>query len=314
MAGQARRMLQLLRTDSIDARIVQACLLGRPVTNRVSLANAKVSWRAIKDRLVDGRLHQAWTPVLLVGTAPEEASYDTLLAAALSTTRDGSVLDGTTALHHRGIWTRHDDSIHVASPHMHRPEHEYRVSFHRMLGISSGLVKGLPTRTGVEALFLAAMQLTPHQLANVIKNAVYQKQFTVEELIAELQRRPGFRNVSTVRRALELHLEGSAGTKSFSEDRLLPVAVARFGEPLVNVFGATGMPDYEPDFCWPDLRWIIEIDGDQHRLDPVQRARDAARDAQLRASGWKVFRVPYRDVWSNPELVIERALDYFTRP
>lgn len=47
---------------------------------------------------------------------------------------------------------------------------------------------------------------------------------------------------------------------------------------------------YRLDFAWPALRIALEADGWHHR-SPDMAARDAARDAWLRARGWLVLRV-----------------------
>lgn len=91
---------------------------------------------------------------------------------------------------------------------------------------------------------------------------------------------------------------------------MLPLVTGCWGEPLVNVLGAAQLRDYEPDFCWPGRRWIVEIDGDHH-LDPAIRARDEERDARLRASGWIIVRVPWRIAYHEPDLALSIIRDAF---
>jgi very-short-patch-repair endonuclease len=47
---------------------------------------------------------------------------------------------------------------------------------------------------------------------------------------------------------------------------------------------------YRLDYAWPDLMVALEADG-PHHMRPDVAARDAYRDAELRAQGWLVFRV-----------------------
>ena len=45
------------------------------------------------------------------------------------------------------------------------------------------------------------------------------------------------------------------------------------------------------DFCCPDRRLVIELDGAVHRL-PAQRQHDAEREALLAAAGYTILRFP----------------------
>lgn len=48
---------------------------------------------------------------------------------------------------------------------------------------------------------------------------------------------------------------------------------------------------YYLDFCDPDKKIDIEIDGEQHYLDEKIIAHDKARTAALEATGWHIFRI-----------------------
>ncbi len=48
-----------------------------------------------------------------------------------------------------------------------------------------------------------------------------------------------------------------------------------------------------PDFCWPNKRKIIYLDGEPvHRDDKVQQ-KDKEIDELLETQGWEVLRIPY---------------------
>ncbi|MCW2922688.1 MAG: hypothetical protein JWM98_92 [Thermoleophilia bacterium] len=295
---------------SVDARVAAACLPGFPVTTRRLLRGAGVDRRAVSRRTADGTWTRLWGDTFLIGALPDPMPPDLLRAAAIATVGPNSALDGTSALHRLGVWPRHDGSIQVVSERWHRPVPAHRIVFVRsaappMAG-DTIMCDGLPTVSVIRAVFAAARVLTPYQLAFVLRECEYAHLTTLDEIEAELARRRGERGTRTLRRAIELRRQGSAGTRSRSEDHLLPGLTVRFGVPLVNVRGAAGLPDYEPDFAWPDLRRIVELDGDHHVEDPLQRAADRARDDVLRAAGWTVVRVPHRDVWRAFGDVLDR--------
>jgi hypothetical protein len=60
----------------------------------------------------------------------------------------------------------------------------------------------------------------------------------------------------------------------------------------------------EADFCWPELRLIIEIDGpDYHQF----KDEDARKTAIWRAAGYEVRRIPSGDVYDRPERLLALA-------
>jgi hypothetical protein len=125
--------------------------------------------------------------------------------------------------------------------------------------------------------------LTPHQLAYVIHEAEFKRIFDERAVRAAMARANGRHNLHVLTRALELHAQGSAGTRSAKEDAFLD---AQDVEPLVNT-------KIEVDFHWPDEGRVVEIDGHGHgRL--ATRVDDAQRDARLTADGWTVERVVSR--------------------
>lgn len=64
---------------------------------------------------------------------------------------------------------------------------------------------------------------------------------------------------------------------------------------------------YIVDFCCPELKMIVEVDGSQHYLETGQ-ARDSARDAWLAAQGYRVLRYSNADVNGRFEAVCEDIL------
>ena len=63
------------------------------------------------------------------------------------------------------------------------------------------------------------------------------------------------------------------------------------------------IPPYIADFLCPELKLIVEVDGDTHD-QPV----DLRRDAALAALGYRVARVSNQDVMTNIEGVLELIL------
>ena len=56
--------------------------------------------------------------------------------------------------------------------------------------------------------------------------------------------------------------------------------------------------DYIADFYCSRAKLIVELDGEQH-ADPVEKERDALRTRRIQQLGYKVIRIPNREIWRN---------------
>jgi very-short-patch-repair endonuclease len=65
---------------------------------------------------------------------------------------------------------------------------------------------------------------------------------------------------------------------------------------------------YIVDFCCPQRRLIVELDGSVH-AQPTQTQRDASRDRELGRMGYTVTRFPNGIVIEAPELFVSKVLD-----
>jgi hypothetical protein len=94
-------------------------------------------------------------------------------------------------------------------------------------------------------------------------------------------------------------------TRSVLEDAFLALC-ERHGlpRPLVNHVVA----GYEVDFCWPEERLIVEVDGFERHGTRAAFERDRARDARLTASGWRVLRFSYVQVFRQPQTIVGTVL------
>jgi very-short-patch-repair endonuclease len=61
---------------------------------------------------------------------------------------------------------------------------------------------------------------------------------------------------------------------------------------------------YELDFCWPDHRLVVEVDGYRVHGHRTAFERDRARDAALVAAGYRVIRLTWRQLTEQPLLVV----------
>lgn len=67
---------------------------------------------------------------------------------------------------------------------------------------------------------------------------------------------------------------------------------------------------YSADFCWPHLKKVIEIDGDQHQRFDEYIERDKRKDEFLIKEGYKVLRVIWKDMYNNPKYKIKECYEF----
>ena len=64
------------------------------------------------------------------------------------------------------------------------------------------------------------------------------------------------------------------------------------------------------DFAWIEKKKCIEIDGDQHERFEDYKNRDKRKDILLQKEGWKILRLKWKDVCSEPTKCIQIAKDF----
>jgi|tagenome__1003787_1003787.scaffolds.fasta_scaffold20959756_1 hypothetical protein len=190
------------------------------------------------------------------------------------------------------------NGIEVVVPRQRRPRPEFRLI--RALDLQPRDLRvrdGIPVTTIERTLVDLTDALRPEQIANVIHEAAYRKWFSVAAT-RRLMARTRKRRMRRLDRAIDMHLAGSAGTRSDLEDRFLAlVRGARMPEPVIN----THIHGIEVDFRWGEV--CVEIDGPNH-LRPATLAKDRADQAALEARGLRVVRFTEVVVDREPELVL----------
>ncbi len=61
-----------------------------------------------------------------------------------------------------------------------------------------------------------------------------------------------------------------------------------------------------PDFCWPEKRKVVYLDGEQAHASDKQQQRDQEIVDLLEAQGWDVLRIPYEP--PMPEACLQEIL------
>jgi hypothetical protein len=280
-ASGAERELLITPPDP-DAIIAALAARQHGVVSLEQLLVAGLSKAAVRRRVRTGRLHRMHRGVYAVGHPG--LSFEGRCMAAVLAAGPQSAASHVTAAELCRVNRWPTGPISVVTETQRRPN---RIDVHRARRLDPRdvtRVKGVPCTTIPRLLVDLADSRTPHQLAWVMHEAAYWRLLNLEEVRRCMQRNPG-RRLKTLQRAIELHLSGSAGTRSAAEDAYL-----------------ASLPEHERDTAIVntklevDVRWgerIVEIDGGHHAW-PASRREDARRDARLRAAGFEVTRLPVR--------------------
>lgn len=170
-------------------------------------------------------------------------------------------------------------------------------------------VAGLPVTTPARTAFDLARQRPRGEAVARLDALMRATPFSTEEVLMLAERRPRARGLRKLRAALPLVDPGAASPKE-SWLRLLLIDA---GIPVP----ATQIPVQQNwrliavlDMGWEDYLVAAEYDGDHHRTNRRQYARDQARLRTLQELGWIVVRVIAED---KPDDVVRRTRDALTR-
>ena len=243
---------------------------------------------ATRHRLRTGRLHRVHRGVYAVGHRSDGPLH--VAAAALLACGPRAVLSHWSAAAAWNISAHLTDAVDVSVPRHRGPSRE-GIRVHRPLSLMSDVRvhRGLP---------LTNPERTLRDLARRADAG------TIERLVAEAL---ALRLV-TPTEVEDLTPDGPRLTRSDAERRLLTL-LRRAGLPLPET--NVRLAGHEVDALWRREGLVVEVDGYAAHAGRHAFERDRRRDQELRAAGYRVERITWRQLEHEPErvvAVIARAL------
>lgn len=165
-----------------------------------------------------------------------------------------------------------------------------------------------PARTAIDYAATASAAETERAIAE----AFALKLLTEPQLRAAIERAPHRAGVATVRAILGQE-GGASRTRSGGERAMLQLIRAAGLPPPRTNYPVAG---FTADFCWPDVRLIVEVDGHPFHSSRPTIERDHRRDLVHRQAGYEVIRFTARQLKDAPvyvATVIARAYDRLSR-
>jgi Transcriptional regulator, AbiEi antitoxin/Protein of unknown function (DUF559) len=268
--------------DAPDVRLARIARRQHGLITIAQLHAAGLGDSSVKKRVRAGRLHRVGRGVYAVGHAG--LSREGRWMAAVLRAGEGAALSRLASAKLWDIWRRRVEGIDVVSPRRSSLPYVHWTRHLDPRDITK--YRGIPVTTVPRTLVDLTDVLTAHQLANVIHEAAFRSRFDERATRAAMERANGRKNLHVLERALSLNAAGSAGTKSWNEDRkLAEIGTKGLPEPLVNVH----VKGIEVDLHWPEQKLCLEVDGPGHER-PRTRREDAERDEKLRAADYDVMR------------------------
>jgi very-short-patch-repair endonuclease len=304
LMAELRRITLGTREESGAVRVIAASQHG--VIARPQLLAAGVTNAAIDRALRSGRLHRLHQGVYST-QAPELASEDALLIAALLAAGDGAVLSHGTAAWRWQLIPARPTRIELAVPRDRRPP--LGLTFHRsQFQPGDLLLSARFPRTSVPRTLLdLAVRYDQRALLKALAEAEFHHDTRPADIQATLRRgHPGSANL---RAALEHHTPGHGKARSQLERRFRSLLVKnRIELPLRN----EPLGPWTIDCLWPERRVAVELDGRQHAR-PNQADGDDDRDLWLRRNRYIARRYGKKQIDTHPDVVVADLEDAFVQ-
>jgi very-short-patch-repair endonuclease len=159
---------------------------------------------------------------------------------------------------------------------------------------------GIPIVSTALALLEFAAVAVDDELERAIAEAYALKLVTEPALRAALARNPGVSGAAGLR--AELSREGGPQWTASEAERLMKQLLREARLPIaITRRRVAGWP---ADFCWPEYRLIVEVDGYPFHSGRWAFERDRRRDQAHIAAGYQVIRVTWRQLKEEPLRVV----------
>lgn len=237
------------------------------------------------------------------------AAFAQRVRAVLLALGDEATAAGTTAACLRGWGLLHEPQgeLQVVVPMGRRPRGRLagvRAVQRKRVGRQAWLAHGqapLWVTDAVTTVLDCLRSLKQKEAVVLCDSALRSGQVTLDELRDAARRMPGARRASRVRRVLGLcDPESGSVLESVLRFELVHAGVAGFATQRV-VRDREGRHVLRVDFCFEDVRLVVEADGSRWHPEP---SRDRGLDNRLAAAGWRVLRFTWAEVVHDPLRVV----------
>jgi hypothetical protein len=250
-----------------------------------------VDWHAAGQRAVyTGVYVTGWAPV-----TPEQRRW------AATLTAPWTVLSHEAACLQWGLLERLDAPVSVSRPGSTGTRDHEGLRVHYSLTLRGNVTRigGLAITTPERTIVDCWPRLSPWLRQKMLREALRRRLTNIPRLERILGEHRGRRGVAQIRRLVRrwARLPFDRCRSDAEAYALTVFAKHRVPIPLVNTLVA----GEEADFCWPERRWILELDGPQwHRF----KEEDARKTAAWVAAGHTVRRLSTDTVFADASALL----------
>ncbi len=164
---------------------------------------------------------------------------------------------------------------------------------------------GFPVTSVERTLLDLAGTLTARKLESCLTEAHRLRLVDTNKLEQILKRGRGKRGVANLRKLVAEWNSEITRTRSDLEEEFFSLCRERgLGTPNVNVI----VEGVEVDCFWPQHRLVVEMDSRKFHLNERAFENDRIRDGVLQAAGYRVGRITYRRLETDPESVLRSVV------
>lgn len=286
-----------------DAAIERLARTQHYVVTLAQLEALGLSGRAVRHRVAAGRLHRLHRGVYAPGRPSERGRW----MAAVLVSGEGALLSHRSAA---ALWDLRADSRSKIDVTIQGSTGRVRT----LIDVHSGaqiapsdiaLHHGIPCTSVARTLLDLGGVVDRRALERALDRADELRRFDRKALAEVLARCPRRRGARSLRAVLDEDA-GPAATRSVAEERFL-VAIQDAGLPRPEVnrwIPLEGSSGYRPDFLWPDVRLIVEVDSRTHHARRTAFRHDRQRDRRLALAGFETRRYGATEIVDDPAKVI----------
>lgn len=273
------------------------------VIARAQLIDLGMTPAAIRQRRLNGRLHQVHRGIYAVGRR-ELSRYGELMAAVLAC-GPGAQLSHQSAAELWRLRGRVEGPIDVAIPG-DVPRRRPGITTHRCRHRRRRQVHRIPVADPVSVLIDLAAELPTEEVEDAVNEADRLDLIRTHRLRPALDkepRRPGIGRLKAILDAQSFSRAANALERRF-------FAIVRdAGLPSPDTQRRLGR--YRVDFFWPDRGLVVETDSLRHHRTAAEQAADLGRDQAHARAGLRTLRFTHSQVFYRPDHVRAVLRDTF---
>ncbi len=287
---------------AVDRVIAELAEVQHGVVGRRQLLAAAVSRRQIGVRLSRGSIHPIHHGVYAVGH--KRVSLEGKWTAAVLACGRGATLSHRSAAQLWGLLSHSSGFPEVTRPGSYRGR--AGIVMHRVLlpADERTVVDGIPVTTVPRTIFDLAAERDRRQVERALHEAEVQHLTDRLSIPDLLERYPGHAGAPMLRELVAIGPEGGSTANDFEALFADLVERHRLPRPRFNADLVVGGRHFKPDCVWEELRVVVELDS--RNVHGTRKAFDAdrERDRIFVANNWRVVRVTWRQLTTNPEALV----------